>query len=98
MDIMTGWSGEGRTVVAIYLDFSKSFDAISQDILIGKLRMCGINGCTVRRIENWQTGRAQSVVISNTESGWRPVTSDVPQGTLDIGSGIGSDLVQHLHE
>jgi len=37
-------------------------------------------------IENWLTGRAQMGVISGAESGWRPITSDVPH------------LAQHLHQ
>lgn len=62
----------------VYLDFRKAFDTVSHNILVMKLRKCGIDEWMVRWIENWLTGRAQRVVISGTESGWWPVTSAVP--------------------
>uniref|UniRef100_A0A8B9V0B7 Reverse transcriptase domain-containing protein n=1 Tax=Anas zonorhyncha TaxID=75864 RepID=A0A8B9V0B7_9AVES len=81
-DGITSWVDEGRVVDVIYLDFSKAFDTVSHDILLAKLRKCGIDEWTVRWVENWLTGQAQRVVISGTESGWRSVTSSVPQGSV----------------
>ena len=42
-DDMTGWIDEGRAVEVVYLDFSKAFDTLSRNILLGKLRKCGLD-------------------------------------------------------
>jgi len=63
-DAMTGWVDEGRAVVVVYLDFSKAFDTVSHNILLRKLRKCGLDEWSVRWIENWLNGRTQRVVIS----------------------------------
>jgi len=65
---VSGWVDEGRSVDIVYLDFSKAFDTVSQNILKGKLRKCGLDERSVRWTENWLNGRTQRVVISSTES------------------------------
>ena len=76
-DGVTGWVDEGRPADVVYLNFSKAFDTVSRNILIGRLRKCGLDEWTVRWIENWLNSTAQRVVINGAESGWRPVTSGV---------------------
>ena len=80
--VITGRVGGSRAVDAAYLDFSKVLDTVSHSVLVMKLLKCGIDEWTVRWVENWLTGRAQRVMISSTESGWRPVFSGVPQGLV----------------
>ena len=42
-DVITGWMDGGKAVDVVYLDFSKAFDTISHNILVMKLRKCGID-------------------------------------------------------
>ena len=58
-DEMTGWVDTARAADVVYLDLSKAFDTVSHNALTGKLRRCGLDGWTVRWIENWLNGRAQ---------------------------------------
>ncbi|GAB0180919.1 hypothetical protein GRJ2_000557200 [Grus japonensis] len=81
-DGMTSWVDEGRAVDVVYLYFSKSFDTVYYNILIDKLRKCGLDEWTVSRVENWLNGGAQRVVISSAESSWSPVASGVPRRSV----------------
>ena len=57
----------------ILLDFCKAFDTVPHHRLSLKLQLYGIT---------LLTQRVQRVVIDQAASGWLPVKSGVPQGTL----------------
>ncbi|PKU45842.1 rna-directed dna polymerase from mobile element jockey- hypothetical protein [Limosa lapponica baueri] len=63
-DGLTGRVDKRRAVGVVYLNFSKAFDTVSHNILIGKLRKCGFDEWTVRWIDNWLNGRTRRTVIS----------------------------------
>ncbi|KAF7243701.1 Pleckstrin-likey domain-containing family M member 3 [Varanus komodoensis] len=76
------WIRAWLTADVVYLDFSKAFGKVPHDILVEKLRSFGIDQSTVWWIRAWLTDQKQRVTISEESSGWRPVTSGVPQSSV----------------
>ena len=68
------------SISILYTDLSKAFDSVPHDLLIMKLKRCGIDGKTGAWIENFLNQRTQRVRIGAQLSETRTVLSEVPQG------------------
>ena len=80
-DFYTSYDAKIQTDVGV-LDFSRAFDTVPHQRLLGKLAHYGIQGTTLGWIEAFLTGRSMRVIVDGEESGSAPVTSGVPQGSV----------------
>ena len=72
----------GKQTDLILLDFSKAFDKVSHSKLLWKLHQYGIRGNALSWIRAFLGDRSPTVVFEGEESGSVPVTSGVPQGSV----------------
>jgi len=66
-------------VDAAYLDFKKAFDSVPHKRLLTKIKGYGIEGKTLKWVEEFLKDRKQFVCINGNASEKSPVTSGVPQ-------------------
>ncbi|CAH8638517.1 unnamed protein product [Dicrocoelium dendriticum] len=72
----------GKSVDVIYIDFSKAFDKVNHEVLLDRLRSCGVGGSLHRWIHEFLVGRKWRVQVDGHLTDWYPSTSGVPQGTV----------------
>ena len=57
-----------QSTIAVYLDFSKAFDAVNHEILMSKLQDNGIRGVMLRWFKSYLCNRKQYVSVKNFSS------------------------------
>ena len=78
-DHITHLMEEGKAVVIVYLDFSKTFDKGDIGVTLRKLKLIGIHGRLGRWLHNFLTGHLQAIVVYGIRSTPRQVLSEVPR-------------------
>ena len=58
----------GKVIGTIFIDFTKAFDCVDDNILGYKLQACGITGSVWERLLSYLTNRLQFVKISGTKA------------------------------
>ena len=69
-------------VVVVFLDFSKALDKVPHRRLSVIFSYNGINGPTLKWMNDFQRNRVQAVSVNGSHSTWGSVTPGVPQGSV----------------
>ena len=68
--------------IGVFLDLSKAFDTVNQDILLHKLEHYGIRGVALNWLKNYLSNRKQIVKYNSTKSESLKIKCAVPQGPV----------------
>jgi len=71
-----------QALLSVFLDFSKAFDTVNHNILLGKLSRLGIRGVASDWFSSYLRNRQQYVVIGDSSSAVAEVNIGVPQGSV----------------
>ena len=71
-----------KHTAALFVDITKAFDSVNQDILLYNLEAIGFRGFVLDWFSSYLKNRCQKVKISNCFSGLRNINVGVPQGSV----------------
>lgn len=82
---MAEFLNEGRTVDFFYLDFSKAFNSVSNNILVSRLGHDSLSGSRTRQLKDWLDGLKVVVNVSYREVGNKWGTAGIhPEKVMDV--------------
>ena len=72
----------GKSVLSIFIDFSKAFDTVNHGILLNKMYHYGIRGSIHSWFKNYLSNRHQTTIVSGETSSIGNISLGVPQGSV----------------
>jgi hypothetical protein len=73
---------EGKFVGLVLIDLQKAFDTVSRNILIEKVKICGLRGKICNILENYLSNRCSITKIGNVASKNCHSEAGIPQGSV----------------
>ena len=71
-----------KSIISIFIDFSKAFDTVHHDILLDKLHHYGIRGCVHKWFKSYLSNRYHYTHFNKAISTTKPIQFGVPQGSI----------------
>ena len=75
--------GKGGYISVMYMDLSKAFDTINNELLLAKLGVYGFSTCALNLFYNYLKYGKQKVVINNKINSSEVVIAGVPQDSIN---------------
>ena len=82
LDTLFGQLDKHKIPINFYIDLSKALNSLRHDILLNKLTHYGITSTANKFMKSYLCNRNQFVQIGDIASKMRPVTTNVPQGSI----------------
>ena len=73
---------KNKSILSVFIDFSKAFDTIHHTILLDKMYHYGIRGCIHVWFRSNPNNRKQFTLFKNSSSQHKEVHLGVPQGSI----------------